>query len=224
MRVLIGGPVRLYRESLAHAFGHAGGYEVVGTASTSSEVLELARALGPDVVLADATMPDLAALARELADRSDKVVILGVSEAEEGVIPLIEAGISGYVTGEASLGDVFTAVDRAARGESVVSPRIVAGMMQRLAKLKREHISVLGPSSLTSREQEIASLLDEGLSNREIALRLQIELPTVKNHVHNILEKLQVHRRGEAAARLRGFAIRPLRQRCDTTRSGAATR
>lgn len=224
MRVLVAGQVRLYREGLAQAFGRVDGYDVVATASTAAEVVQLAEHLLPDVVLLDLGLPQLGPLVRELADRSRNVVVLGVNEADDAILPLIEDGIAGYVTRDGSIADMFAAVDSAARGESVVSPRVVAGMMRRLASLTRERRSIQGPATLTSREREIASLIDEGLSNRDIALRLHIELPTVKNHVHNILEKLKVHRRGEAAARIRAVSIRPAGRRSDVVRPGTGPR
>ena len=224
MRILIAAQIRLYREGLAEAFGRVDGYDVVGSASTSSDVLAMAVDLAPDVVLLDLGLPQLEVLVRELADRSRKVVVLGVNEAGEAILPLIEVGISGYIPREGSIADMFAVVDGAARGESVVSPRVAAGMMERLATLTRERRMIQGPSALTSREREIASLIDEGLSNRDIAQRLHIELPTVKNHVHNILEKLQVHRRGEAAAHLRAVSIRPTSRGTDVVRSGTTSR
>ena len=209
MRVLIAAQVRLYREGLAQAFGRVDRYEVAGSASSSVEALQMAARLDPDIVLVEHGLPQAAPLVRQLADRSRKVVVLGVEEVKDEILPLIEEGICGYVTREGSMDDLFATVDAAARGESVCSPRVVAAMMERLATLTRERRSADGPSTLTSREREIASLIDEGLSNRDIARRLDIELPTVKNHVHNILEKLHVHRRGEAVARLRAVSFDP---------------
>jgi len=224
MRVLVAGQVRLYREGLAQAFGRVDGYDVVATASTAAEVVQLAEHLLPDVILLDLGLPQLGPLVRELADRSCNVVVLGVNEADDAILLLIEEGIAGYVTRDGSIADMFAVVDSAARGESVVSPRVVAGMMRRLATLTRERRSIQGPATLTSREREIALLIDEGLSNRDIALRLHIELPTVKNHVHNILEKLKVHRRGEAAARIRAVSIRTGGRRSNVVRPGTSQR
>jgi len=85
----------------------------------------------------------------------------------------------------------------------VCSPRVAGALLRRIAALATDGRSDRVPAHLTNREREIMGLIDEGLSNKEIAKRLRIEVATVKNHVHNILEKLQVHRRGEAAARVR---------------------
>src|SRR5881296_1366294 len=90
------------------------------------------------------------------------------------------------------------------RGVAICSPRVAACLLRRVAALAAGHGGDLPRAQLTNREREIVRLIDNGLSNKEIARALGIEVATVKNHVHNILEKLQVHRRGEAAARVRG--------------------
>jgi DNA-binding NarL/FixJ family response regulator len=91
-------------------------------------------------------------------------------------------------------------LESATRGEALFSPRMAASLLRRVAALAATQPSPSAQVRLTPRERDIMRLLDEGLSNKEIAQRLGIEVATVKNHVHNILEKLQVHRRGEAAA------------------------
>jgi two-component system, NarL family, nitrate/nitrite response regulator NarL len=207
MRLLIAAQVRLYRDGLAHAFSCDGRHEVVGAAATSPEALELVIRLEPDVVLLDSTLPRVSLLVREVTSRSGKVVVLGVEEDKEEILPLVEDGASGYVTRDGSLADLFSTVEGACRGEFACSPRVVAGMMARLAAMARVRPTVDAPRPLTTRERQIASLIDQGLSNRDIAARLQIRLPTVKNHVHNILDKLEVHRRGEAVARLRARSL-----------------
>src|SRR5439155_827652 len=105
---------------------------------------------------------------------------------------------------EASIDDLVTVIESVARGEAICSPRVAAGLLRRVAALAAGHGGDLPRAQLTNREREIVRLIDNGLSNKEIARALGIEVATVKNHVHNILEKLQVHRRGEAAARVRG--------------------
>ena len=132
-----------------------------------------------------------------------KVVALAVSDTEEDVIACAEAGACGYVLRDETLDDLETVVEGVARGEIQCSPRITASLLRRVGTLAAE---LRGPSpnaSLTAREAEVAELLDQGLSNKEIGQRLGIALPTVKNHVHRILDKLHVHRRAEAAARFK---------------------
>jgi len=104
---------------------------------------------------------------------------------------------------DGTLADLRAVIESVARGEVVCSPRIAASLLRRIADLAAEREPPPPELRLTSREIEIVELIDQGLSNKEIAQRLSIALPTVKNHVHSILDKLHVHRRAEAAARLR---------------------
>jgi DNA-binding NarL/FixJ family response regulator len=215
MRIFIAAPVRLYRDGLAEVFGRDARFEVWGSAATRLETLAFVHGGDFDIVLVDADLPGAGALVREVAQRpcDPKVGVLGVEEAREEILPLVEAGITGYVTREGSIADLFASVECAVRGESVASPRMVATLMKQVASLTRERRSSQEAGILTTRERQIAGLIEEGLSNRDIARRLEIELPTVKNHVHNILEKLHVHRRGEAAARLRTASAQPISRR-----------
>ena len=154
-------------------------------------------------------MPDALALPHAIsaAQMRVKVVAFSVAETEDEVCECAEAGIAGYVPRNGSKEDLIAAVENAVRGEVLCSPRVAASLFRRLAA--RVQTTRLRPpeAALTSREQDIIALIDRGLSNKEIARQLKISLPTVKNHVHNILEKLQVRRRGAAAALLREAAL-----------------
>ena len=130
------------------------------------------------------------------------VVALGVPEDESEVIACAEAGAAGLVTLEGSLDDLEAMLESVGRGETLCSPRVAAALLRRVAALADDH-AASGHARLTAREREIVQLVDRGLSNKEIARELQIELTTVKNHVHNILDKLHVRRRADAAARVR---------------------
>jgi DNA-binding NarL/FixJ family response regulator len=123
-----------------------------------------------------------------------------VPETEHDVIPCAEAGVAACLPRETTLADLSATIERVAAGESNASPRVAAMLLRRIATLAERNSP---EANLTAREEEILVLIDDGLSNKQIARRLSIELPTVKNHVHNILEKLHVHRRYEAAARMR---------------------
>jgi two-component system nitrate/nitrite response regulator NarL len=196
--------IRLYRDGLAQVLDSQPGIKVVGTASNDSSGLKCVAETTPDVVLIDMAMPDSPAVVRALsvARSGVKVLALGVLETESRVLACAQLGIAGYVPRDGSLDDLLAALCNVARGEAVYSPRIVAVVLERLSA-----VSGLGQARstfrLTAREIEIVELIDEGLTNKEIAKRLYIELATVKNHVHNILEKLQIRGRAEAAARLR---------------------
>jgi len=179
--------------------------EVVATAAGADEAVRMLREQQPDIVLLDVAIPENAWLVRGLvaAVPGTRVVALAVPEAEQDVLRWAEAGVAGYVTREASVEDVVAAVQAVARGEVLCSPRMVATLFQRIATLALERSPASIEARLTTRELEILDLIDQGLSNKEIARRLTIEISTVKNHVHNILDKLNVSRRAEAAARVR---------------------
>jgi two-component system nitrate/nitrite response regulator NarL len=130
-----------------------------------------------------------------------RLVALAVGERPEDVVPLAEAGICGYVPRDAALPELVSTVEAVDRDELLCSPCVAAGLVRRLAALAADVMDPLAGSRLTAREREVLALLGEGLTNKEIGRRLCIELPTVKNHVHHVLEKLQVQCRAEAVAR-----------------------
>ena len=203
IRVFIVTPIRLYQDGLASALAGTPGIEVVGSASGCDEALARVRELAPDVVLVDTAGTEGVATVRALAGVGSAVIVLAVPEHEDEILRWAEAGVAGYVTRDGSLDDLLAMVGSVARGETLCSPRVAASLFRRVAALAAEQ-GAQPLSRLTSRELQIVGLIGEGLSNKEIARQLHIELATVKNHVHNILEKLQVKRRGEVAARLRG--------------------
>jgi two-component system nitrate/nitrite response regulator NarL len=204
-RVLIVADICLYRDGLAALLDRQDDVEVVGTAADGRRALLAARELRPDIVLLDLSMPDSTGVVGDLADALPRtqVIVLTVPETEQAVIACAEAGVAGLVTRQGTLEDVVAAVSSAARGEAVCSPRMARMLLRRVRTLARTTADPAADTFLTARELEIVALIDEGLSNKEIAARLVIEIATVKNHVHNILEKLHVHRRSQAAAQVR---------------------
>lgn len=199
---------RFYREGLADALTRMVGIRVAGTATGAADALTRLRQLAPDVVLLDTAVAGMLDLVRTLvaASPTARVVVLALPERDSEVLACTEAGASGYVTEDASLAELMATVEGVARGEMRCSPRITGTLLRRVAALAAGHRPSPRVRSLTVRELEVLELLDEGLSNKQIARRLCIELATVKNHVHHILEKLQVERRGEAIAYLRRHA------------------
>jgi DNA-binding NarL/FixJ family response regulator len=132
-----------------------------------------------------------------------KLVALGIRETEREVVSYAEAGVCTYLAREGSLNELGRTVTEAARGEVVSPPRIVGALVERIAKLSEISREI---ATLTPRERQVLNLLDEGLTNKEIAGRLCIETVTAKNHVHRILKKLNVSRRGDAVAALASSA------------------
>jgi two-component system nitrate/nitrite response regulator NarL len=208
LRLAIISDIRFYREGLAEALDRSPQLAVVGHAGGWREALPMLRGRRPQVVLintgVDADRARAAIDAVTTATHGAKVIALSVDEESE-VLPLAQAGISGYVTRDASLADVVAAAEAAVRGELSCSPRVAAGLLQRVALLARDG-EPERDDRLTAREREIVGLIGSGLSNREIGEHLFIERTTVKNHVHNILTKLKVSGRAEAAAWLRRSA------------------
>ena len=206
VRAMVAASVRLYRDGLAHSLGAA--MQVVAVTGDAPATLHEARCLEPDVLLLDVSLDGALPLVRSLADAvpAVRVVAFAVDDAHEHhVLACAEAGVAGWVGRDASAGDVVDAVLGAARGELLCSARTAALLTRRLAALARERQAPAGPSAqLTPRETEIGELLALGMSNKHIARTLRLRLATVKNHVHHILEKLEVRSRGEAGARLRG--------------------
>jgi DNA-binding NarL/FixJ family response regulator len=174
---------------------------VVGMASSGSQAIDQIKKVIPEVALVDIGMPDKDGLDVTQTLHNDlpavKVIILGMPDLTDEIMSCIEAGAAGYVLKEASFEYLVESIRSVQRGESFCSPRMAASLFSRIAELAGERI----PESsvkLTMREIEIINKIADGLSNKEIAAQLYIEEQTVKNHVHNILDKLQLHNRLEA--------------------------
>jgi two-component system, NarL family, nitrate/nitrite response regulator NarL len=185
--------------------------EVTGSLDSVQEALAFIQEEDVNVAVVSIGLPDQGALTlmRELIDRapSIKVLILGLSEEEKNnTLRYIEAGAAGYILKDSSLPEFLEIIHLAQKGEAWVSTKMAGVMMERLSNLAHmfsavEH-KIDKDARLTSRELEVLQFIGEGLTNQEIADRLVVEVGTVKNHVHNILEKLNVSNRDEAASYL----------------------
>lgn len=203
VRLVIVAGIRLYREGLANVLAETGRVEVVGAFATADEAIARMAHDAPEIVLLDMAGGDaLAAVPGVLAAVPGiKVVALGVADTSD-VLACAEVGAAAYVLRESSVDELVATITGAAREELRCSPRVAAALMGRVARLAAQTGSG-SDSALTAREREIMALIDEGLSNKQIAKRLCIEVATVKNHVHHILDKLGARTRGEAAAKVR---------------------
>ena len=208
-RLFILSDVCLLREGLVLALSQQSSVIVVGSSDLSTSPTQIAE-LRPDVLLLDIAMPGglNVSLPLRQALPNLKIVAIAVAEVEQELIACAEAGVSGFVSRQGSAQDVVAAVHCTVRGELVCSPRTAALLFSRLAALSSERNTAPDNGALTRREHEVVSLVNEGLSNKEIARQLRIQNATVKNHIHSILSKLQVRRRGEVAAQLRRAAGR----------------
>lgn len=213
--VLLAVETAFYREGLTRLLAGADGIEVAGVRGSRDDALRAASEEGPHVVLIDLELEEGLALVADLAVAcpGTRIVPLVGREREEDVIAWAEAGIAGYVTRDTSFDQLLAVISRAASGEAECSPRVAGALLRRISALAGSR-GTTAPAldRLTRRELEVAYLMEEGLSNKEIATRLHVELGTVKNHVHSVLEKLDVRRRAEVGAHVRRSAPSAVRR------------
>jgi DNA-binding NarL/FixJ family response regulator len=204
IRVLIVDDSDLYRAGLRELLG-AAGLEVVGEAGTGEDGVRLAREGAPDVVLMDVDMPGAGGVeaTREIASTGIRsaVVILTASADEEDVLAAVVAGAQGYLLKSAPVEELVAGVRAAAVGAAIISPSIAAQLLQRLRKA---HPGTRTSAALSERELEIVRLLGRGMDTRAIAAELHLSRQTVKNAVAQILRKLGLRNRTEAAV----YAVR----------------
>lgn len=202
VRVLVVDDQELFRRGITVLLEADPGVEVVGEGHDGIEALELAQATAPDVVLLDVRMPRRSGLeacrAIKEAVPSAKILMLTSSDEEADLYEAVKAGAAGYLLKDSSLDEVNNAVRLVAGGQSLISPSMAAKLIQEFKQLSRPEPQQGAALKLTERELEVLRLVAKGMNNREIAKDLFISENTVKNHVRNILEKLQSHSRMEA--------------------------
>jgi DNA-binding NarL/FixJ family response regulator len=207
IRVLLVDDQPLFRRALATLISDQPHLTIVGEAENGLHALEMARMLKPDLVLMDVEMPvmDGVEATRRIRDELPgvKVVILTVSEADDPLFDAIRFGAHGYLLKDLRPEQLYELIRAVMRNETVLSPAI-AGRLMREFREGTAGRHVVSPAEegpmLTQREIQIMHLVSQGLSNKEIGGRLSITEGTVKNHVHNALEKLQLENRIQAAA------------------------
>ena len=199
IRVLIADDHPLFREGVAHSLAAEPDMALVGQAASGEEALSLARDLLPDVLLLDIAMPGKGGLAAaaEIAAAcpATKIVMLTVSEHEDDLLAAFKAGARGYVLKGVSASDLANVVRAVAGGEVYVSPSLAAGVLVEMTRGRLPDPL----NELTEREREILQLVAQGLTNREIGERLHLAEKTVKHYMTNVLGKLHVRSRVEAA-------------------------
>ena len=209
LRLVVLDDVALYRDGLNTILSGRDGLCVVGGGTADRDGVKLVCSLNPDVVFIEATSVHSTTIVQDLARRAPGVPVIayGVDAEEREVIQCAEAGVSAYVPRNAMTPELIETIRSVARGEFACSPRVGALLMRRISVLASQHRGYAGDVVLTPRERQIGELLDDALSNKEIATRLGIGVSTVKNHVHNLLEKLHATRRCQAAAQIRRARI-----------------
>lgn len=207
IRILLVDDMPLFRHAIATLIADQPNLSVVGEAENGLHAIEMARTLKPDLVLMDVEMPVMGGVeaTRRIRDElpNVKVVILTVSEADEPLFDAIRFGAHGYLLKDLRPEQLYELIRAVMRNETVLSPAIAGRLMREFRDAGTTRRTVLpeeeGPI-LTRREIQIMHLVSQGLSNKEIGVRLSITEGTVKNHVHNALEKLQLENRIQAAA------------------------
>jgi DNA-binding NarL/FixJ family response regulator len=185
------------------------GVRIVGEASTGSRALGLVREFAPDVVLMDLNMPGMTGVeaTRHITAIAPltRVVVLTISDRDDDVMDAIVAGACGYLLKDASIQDLLRGIESAALGESLISPHIASKVLQRLrATSSSPELAEAIRQELSEREIDVLKLIANGKDNAQIAGELHISPKTVKNHISNILMKLQIENRIQAAV----YAVR----------------
>jgi two-component system NarL family response regulator len=207
IRVLIADDHALFRRGLEMVLQGEPGLDLVGQASDGQEAVQIASEVVPDVVLMDIRMPKITGIeaARQMKEvaPSAKIVMLTISDEEEDLFEAIRAGASGYLLKDIPLDELADSVRAVHGGQSLINPSMAGKLLTEFATLARrdaedEPAKHAPAPKLTDREMEVLRLVARGMNNRDIAKELFISENTVKNHVRNILEKLQIHSRMEA--------------------------
>ena len=206
IRTMIVDDHALFRRGLEMVLDEEADIDLVGQASDGSEAVEKAGESLPDVVLMDIRMPRSSGIEacramKEVAP-SAKIVMLTISDEEEDLFEAIRAGASGYLLKDLPLDEVAETVRAVHGGQSLINPSMAGKLLIEFATLAKrdaeERVQQVPAPRLTEREMQVLKLVARGMNNRDIAKELFISENTVKNHVRNILEKLQIHSRMEA--------------------------
>ena len=192
----------LFRRGLTMLLGVEDDIEVVGEAGDGIAATDLAASTVPDVILMDVRMPKRSGIEacvaiKEVAPTA-RIIMLTVSDEEVDLYDAVKNGASGYLLKDSSIDEVAQAIRVVADGQSLISPSMAIKLLDEFKQMSRTDRQQVPSPRLTDRELEVLKLVAQGLNNREIAKRLFISENTVKNHVRNILEKLQLHSRMEA--------------------------
>lgn len=210
INILLVNEIRLTGNVIAAALEDEPDINVMGRVTNVDDALKLVQEGDVDVALVSTRLPEQGALKltsaiAEMAPAT-KVLAIGLTEEKKRILRYVEAGATGYVLKDDSLDDLIENVRAAVDDKVFVSPKIAAAMVERLSDLAQMFSgienSVNDDAGLTPRELEVLELIGEGQTNQQISAQLVIEVGTVKNHVHSILDKLNVGSRGEAAAYL----------------------
>ena len=205
IRILIVDDHEVVRDGLSVMMERQDDFEVVGEATNGQEAVDKALSLRPDVILMDLRMPEMdgvEAMRRIRAEQEDaKFLVLTTYDSDEYIFDAIEAGAKGYLLKDASREDLFRAVRTVYQGESMIEPGVVSRVLNRLTELSHRAVHGAEHPALSEREVEVLQLMAVGSANKQIAAELSITESTVKTHVANIFQKLEVNHRTEAVTK-----------------------
>ncbi len=211
LTVLIADDHPLFRKGMRTLLESMPEIEVIGEAKSGPEAVTIATAQQPDVVLMDLQMPEGGGLVatRELSKSSPniRILIITLFEDDESIFTALRAGARGYILKDAEEAEMMRAIRAVGEGEAIFSPSIATRLMDYFATTRNQVPQEVFPE-LTEREREILTLIARGASNADIAQELTISLKTVRNHVSNIYNKLQVADRAQAVIRAREAGLR----------------
>jgi DNA-binding NarL/FixJ family response regulator len=207
LRVMLVDDHDLFRTGLRNLLEEQG-VQIVAEASNGAAALGLVRELAPDVVVMDLNMPGMNGIeaTREIARLAPltRVLVLTISDQDDDVIDAILAGACGYLLKDSSIQDLMQGIRAASIGEALISPHIASKVLQRIRAYGVASDDAVSGPELSERETEVLRLIANGKDNAEIAQELHISPKTVKNHISNILMKLQIENRIQAAV----YAVR----------------
>jgi two-component system, NarL family, response regulator LiaR len=202
IKVLLADDHPLMRVALKHILETQDNLEVVGEAENGALAVDLALKLKPDIVVMDISMPELNGLEAtrkiKAAAPDIGILILTVHTDNEHVFNILQAGADGYLTKSASTGEVISAINALATGESVLSSAISKQVYKYLFQYMSKPLNLDTSDRLSQREQELLKLLAKGLANKEISARLGLSLHTVKSYLADLFSKMKVTSRTEA--------------------------
>ena len=205
VKILIVDDHAVVRDGLRVMLDRREEFVVVGEAENGLEAVAKVRELDPDVILMDLRMPELNGVEAMRQIRAEnpeaKFLVLTTYDTDEYIFDAIEAGAKGYLLKDASREDLFQAISAVHRGESLVQPGVASRVLDRLAQLTRQVGQAAEPQLLSDRELEVLQLMASGAANKQIASDLTISESTVKTHVTNIFQKLDVNHRTEAVTK-----------------------
>jgi DNA-binding NarL/FixJ family response regulator len=211
IKILIVDDHEVVRDGISAMLGRQPDFTVIGEANNGLAAVEKANKLSPDLILMDLRMPEMTGVEamRHIRDQNAgvKFIVLTTYDSDEYIFDAIEAGAKGYLLKDASREELFQAVRAVHRGESLIEPGVAARLLDRLAQLSRQARQPPVANILSERETEVLQQMATGAANKTIAATLSISESTVKTHIANIFQKLEVSQRTEAVTKAMSIGI-----------------